>query len=311
MIADNIMTSPIASVCICVYNRERYIRSCIESVLAQEFSAYEVVIVDDASTDDTANILASFSHHPGIRIITRNETSGLPAVARNQACRAARGKYLAFLDSDDYWLPGKLDKQVAFMEAHPECGMSHTFCRLEESDGRQLYIRRETDMPRGSDLFRTLLRGNFITTSTVMMRRDLFEQLGGFAEGPDYRMGEDRHLYLRLARMAEIGFVDEVLAVYRKHDDNISGAGKLIDHHVAILRAYRHHYLEERDLIKGFGERRIARETYANISYDAAYHARKKKNFSLARRIAADGWMYYPSHLRLLRQFVLSAWHIA
>lgn len=297
--------SPRVSVCIGTYNRVQYLDECLDSVFAQTLADFEVIVVDDASTDGTVDLLARYTHDARLRVITRASNSGLPAVARNQACRAARGDYLAFLDSDDYWSPEKLEKQVAFMEQHPECGLCHTFARVVESDGRLSYVRREGDMPRGGDLFRALLRKNFITTSSVLMRHDLFMQLNGFAEGSAYKVGEDRHFYLRVIRLAPFGFVDQPLTFYRKHDNNICASGSISEHDRVVIAAFKHHYLDERDLISERAERLYARRVYGDLCRDAAYWARMRKQYKAARELAAKGWLMAPLDFTLAKEYVL------
>lgn len=271
------MNGPKVSVVICSYNRAKRLGKAVQSVLEQEYEPFELIVVDDTSTDETPDVLARFSGDSRLRVIRRAVNSGLPSVARNEGSHAARGTYLAFLDSDDYWLPGKLRKQVEAMDAHPAWGLCHTFCRIEEPDGRQIYIRNQQDMPRDGDLYRALLQGCFITTSSVMVRRKLFERVGGFPEDEKWRIGEDRCFFLRVAASAEIGFVPEPLAVYCKHDDNICSAADLKQHVQFLLENERR--MIRPPFARNAGDRRAVRGACLTLCDDASYRLRRAGDF--------------------------------
>lgn len=216
------MREPLVSVCIGTHNREATLRECLESVFAQTYPNREVVVVDNASTDRTLEILESYGDR--VRVIKRRQNSGMCSTTRNQAVKAATGTYVAFLDSDDSWHPEKIARQVAFMQAHPHLPLCHTYCRL--MDGRSIEggIRHEGRIPATGRYFEALLDHCWITISTVLMRRSLYEECGPFTEALPYgRLGEDYEFFLKVARVYEIGFIPEVLARYRKAGEGISG----------------------------------------------------------------------------------------
>jgi teichuronic acid biosynthesis glycosyltransferase TuaG len=216
------MSAPLVSACIGSYNRERYIRETLDSVLAQTYRPLEIVVVDDASTDRTVDIIKSYGAQ--VTLIQRTENSGICPVTRNQAARAAQGEYIAFLDSDDAWYPTKIEKQVAFMEAHPDVPVCHTYCHLMDEDSRITGIRHEGRLPPTGNLFRALLNHCWVTISSVMVRRGIFEEAGGyFTEDRRYGIwGEEHEFLLRVSRRHPIGLVDEVLSKYRRASQNIS-----------------------------------------------------------------------------------------
>ena len=113
---------PLVSVIIPAYNAQKYIREALDSVLAQTYSSFEIIVVEDSSTDDTAKIIKSYID-PRVKFV-HQEKKGQTA-ARDEGMRRASGKYLAFLDADDVYLPQKLERQVGYMEAHPECGLCY------------------------------------------------------------------------------------------------------------------------------------------------------------------------------------------
>ena len=216
------VSTPLVSVCIGTYNREKYMRETLDGVFAQTYPNYEVVVVDDASTDRTVDIIRSYGDR--IRLIQRTENSGVCSVTRNQATRAARGEYIAYLDSDDGWYPTKLERQVAFLESHPDIPVCHTYCHVINEQSEVVGVRHEGAIPATGNCFRQLLGHCFISISSVMVRRGIFDQVSGyFMEDRHYGIwGEEHEFLLRVARRFDIGFVPDVLARYRKSSDNIS-----------------------------------------------------------------------------------------
>ena len=214
--------TPLVSVCIGAYNREAYIRETLDSVLSQTYPNIEVIVVDDASTDATAEVAASYG--PRVRLIRLERNSGRPAVPRNRAMADARGEYLAFLDSDDVWLPRKIECQVGFLRSHPDIGCCHTAVELIDERSQGMGVRHDGAIPGTGRCFRELLRHCFISISSVMVTRTLIEDIGGFNEAPVYRAREDYEWFLRIAARQAIGFLPDVLARYRMAASGISRA---------------------------------------------------------------------------------------
>jgi glycosyltransferase involved in cell wall biosynthesis len=179
----------------------------VSSVLAQEDVASEVIVVDDGSTDDTAETLASFGS--AVRIISQPRR-GVSA-ARNAGIRASSGEWLAFLDSDDLWLPQKLRIQLAFLRDHPE----FKICQTEETwirSGRLLNPKKYHRKPSGH-CFPQLLDRCLISPSAVIIHRDLFTEAGLFDEA--LPACEDYDLWLRIGCRHPIGLVKESLTIKR------------------------------------------------------------------------------------------------
>lgn len=216
------MSAPLVSVCIGAYNRKDYIRECVDSALGQTWSRKEIIVVDDASTDGTREILQAYGD--SIRLILRDTNSGICPVTRNQAARAARGDYVAFLDSDDVWHPDKLRQQVAFMEAHPDIPLCHTLCNVIDAQSRVVGVRHGAEVvPATGRIFERLLDHCWVTISTVMVRKTLFDDVGWFNPAPPYGyLGEDYEFFLRTARKHSIGLVPSVLAGFRKAGQGIT-----------------------------------------------------------------------------------------
>lgn len=210
--------NPEVSVVLPTFNRLQYLRPAVESVFAQTFSDWELIVADDGSERATAAYVAALANPPRVKVLRLDHT-GNPGAVRNAACQAARGEYIAFLDSDDLWLPTKLALQVASLRAHPERGWGHTAFSAIDETGELLAGARSRWWPaaEGWILERLIKMETVIAIPSVIVRRRLFEQLGGF--DLKQRMCEDYDLWLRLAALSEIDGVRETLLHVRNHRD--------------------------------------------------------------------------------------------
>lgn len=204
----SVASSPSVSVVVPVHNGERYLKDAIESILRQDYQPFEVIAVDDGSTDGSRAIIDAF---PDIRYIYQ-PNAGV-ASARNAGIAAARGELIAFLDQDDWWAPNKLRLQVAALREHPEAGyaLAREQVYLEAGTGWPPWIRREA-----------VENGELICLpGTWLVRRPVFDSVGAF--NPEYVMGCDTEWLIR-ARDAGIErvVVPEVLLYWRIHAANAS-----------------------------------------------------------------------------------------
>ena len=206
---------PLVSVIIPTYNRCPLVREAIESVLAQRFRDFELIVVDDGSTDGTVGELGSFG---GSLRLVRQDRKGV-AAARNSGVAVARGRYIAFLDSDDLWLSNKLAIQTAFMEQNTDFEISQT---------EEIWLRRGVRVNRkekhrkaSGDIFRRSLDLCLVSPSAVMMTKALFERLGGFDEA--FPVCEDYDLWLRIGVERGVALIPTALVVKRGgHPDQLS-----------------------------------------------------------------------------------------
>jgi glycosyltransferase involved in cell wall biosynthesis len=205
---------PNVSVIIPTHNRRDFVREAIASVLAQTYQDFELIVVDDGSTDDTSEIVREF---PGIRYIVQ-ENRGVSA-ARNRGVSHSSGGMLAFLDSDDLWQPRKLEAQIGFFAARPEARI----CQTEEiwlRNGVRVNPRNKHKKPTG-DIFARSLHLCLVSPSAVMMRRELFECMGGFDES--LPACEDYELWLRITAIEPVHLIETPLAIKRGgHVDQLS-----------------------------------------------------------------------------------------
>ena len=193
------------SIVIPTYNRASFLKEAIDSVLSQTYRNFELIVVDDGSTDDTPKLLSSYGEK--IKVIKKANKG--PSAARNRGIKAAKGGWIAFLDSDDVWKPGKLEKQVQFIKDNPEIKI----CQTEEiwiRNGKRVNPRKKHEMHSGW-IYEQCLPLCIVSPSSVMIHRDVFEKVGLFDE--TMLACEDYDLWLRIAPHYPICLVREKLIV--------------------------------------------------------------------------------------------------
>jgi glycosyltransferase involved in cell wall biosynthesis len=206
---------PVVSVIIPTFNRRALVGEAVASVLAQRGTDFELIVVDDGSTDGTEAALAPLRE----RLRYLGQRNRGVSAARNAGARSAGGAWLAFLDSDDLWLPDKLDAQLAYVREHPEARICQTG-EIWVRNGVRVNPCAHHRKPEG-DVFEASLRRCLVSPSAVMLRRDLFEAAGGFDEG--LPACEDYDLWLRLARTNRVALIDRPLVIKRGgHADQLS-----------------------------------------------------------------------------------------
>ena len=217
---------PEVSVVIPAYNAWRFLPDAIDSVLAQTFRDLEVLVVDDGSSDDTPTVLARY----GSRIRNLRQSNAGVSAARNLGIAKAGGRYIAFLDADDTWMPHRLAIQMKALAMHPECGVCYSAFTFVREDLTHLAVSR-CDRG-GASLTDLLLHGNVVGSgSTVLCQRVLFDAVGDF----DSVLSQcaDWDMWVRLAARTDFLYLDESLATYRQHGTNMS-------HDAKRLRARQH-----------------------------------------------------------------------
>lgn len=233
------MNAPCVSVIVPAYNCVAYIRDAVESVLAQDYPNLEVIVVDDGSTDGTADALTPLQH----RITLLRQPNSGPAAARNRALAIAQGRYIAFLDADDLWLPGKLSAQMAYFAQHPDTSI--VYGRWQrwhgDADGAS-----ESASPRGDDnngtdidedasgwIYTDMLLDSMIHSITVVAHRRVFDAIGGFDES--LRTGEDYDLWLRATQRFRVAKLSRPLALYRIHAASTTAAERRENNEYRVL----------------------------------------------------------------------------
>lgn len=280
------MVNPRAvSVIIPAANQEAFIADAIRSALEQTLPPHEVIVMDDASTDRTAGIAQSFG--AAVTLISGIFRGSGPA--RNRGSQAATGEWLAFLDADDLWLPEKLERQFAAMEDADvfSCTDRYNFGAVNGLPS----IQSSVNALYSGDVFEPLLHGNFVTTSTVLLRHDVFRAIGGFATEPALIVGQDWDLWLRVSHQHRLSVCREPLVRYRIHDDGASRRIELmararlraVDRALASPRGQRLSPAAHRDVVAGvhrangfdwrrFGQPRAALRSYLRAIATAPFH---------------------------------------
>jgi len=240
------ITGPTVSVIIPTFNRAALLPRALDSVVAQTYEPVEIVVVDDGSTDETAQVLRTYSDR--VRLVNTNHKG--PSHARNAGMRAATGRYIAFLDSDDSYYPAKLAAQVEIIEARPDIGMVCTEVSgvfpNGETDLRHLrryhptYERKgwsfedvfaekrevtlhsisETATLYEGDIFPSVIEGTLVMSNTVLFRRDLLDVVGYQNEA--HRFGEDYEFVARICKHVRVGFLDIPTYKLHYHDDQMT-----------------------------------------------------------------------------------------
>jgi len=222
------MTAPVVSVILPTFNRLAYLRPAVDSVLAQTLTDWELIIADDGSDAQTLEYLRSLQDPPRIRVLELPH-SGNPSAVRNAALRMATGEYVAFLDSDDVWMPTKLQRQLESLRQHPDCPWGYTgYIRIDASGQVRSYPRTHARVPHKGAIFKELLEFEAdVPTPAVLVERRIVERLGGFDE--QQWVHEDYDLWLRIALEHPIDLIDEPLIALRTHEEHYSGTDRSND----------------------------------------------------------------------------------
>ena len=254
------------SVVIPAYNAATFICRTLDSVRAQTFTDAETIVVDDGSTDGTADMAqAYFSRHAMCGRVVRQENRGVSA-ARNAGIRSATGAYVALLDSDDLWYPEKLAEVMAEFMRRPDADL---ICHDENMtrDGRLVCVLRRR-LPRGKVYETLLFGGNLLSPSATTVRRQAALAIGGFDERAEYQTVEDYDFWMRFSREWSIRFLHRVLGEYVLHEQ--SASRRVVYHHVALERMLGDHltvYFRSRpDLITRLRARRRMAQVYRSAA---------------------------------------------
>ncbi len=220
----NITRSPLVSIIIPVYNSADYVEETIASISAQTYTNFEIIAIDDESTDNSIETLFRIAEKEKRLRPLRIPHSGSPALPRNHGIKASKGELIAFLDSDDLWTPDKLEKQIAYMHNHPDVGLLYS---ASVTFGNVSFFSPHFEtlpLPfKASVSFDDLVqKGNSIPCSTVILRKAILAATGLFDEDPQKRGVEDYDLWIQISRITKIAFYPAIQCYYRIHQGQIS-----------------------------------------------------------------------------------------
>ena len=228
--------SPFFSVVIPTYNCADFLKRALSSVFVQTYQNFEVIVVDNSSTDNTEDVLNSFDDK---RLTVKNvNNNGIIAHSRNKGIKNAIGDWIAFLDSDDVWNSDKLMKVKNAINQNPKVII---ICHDEWHmlNNKKKYRLRYG--PAGKDLYeRLVFKGNCLSTSAVCLNREVAIKSGGFSEREDFVTVEDYEYWIRLAQEGECYFINEILGEWHTHDDNYSSNVSV--HVNAFIKVKEHHF---------------------------------------------------------------------
>ena len=272
---------PKVSVIIPAYNAMSYLPETLESVLQQTFTDFEVIIVNDGSSDHIVQWVSSLLDDR-IRLISQSNQG--VSTARNTAIGEAKGEYISFLDADDLWRPTKLEKQVQFLDNNPIVGLVATWLILiDEHNHRLSEIKLNFEQ---GNISKELIENNFIPCGSIpMVRRVCFEKVGVF--DPTLRFGEDWEMWTRVAADYDFGLVKELLVCYRQHSKNSS------KNHQEILPDF------DRLIEKMFSSASaellpIKEKTYGRMNLYIAWKSLENKDYRDANKFCDRAIEYYP-----------------
>lgn len=227
--------TPVISIVLPTYNRAHIIKSSIACVLQQSFRDFELIVADDCSTDSTERVIMGYDD-PRIRYIRSEKNCGA-AATRNLGASIAKGVYLAFCDSDTLWSPDKLEKQMEYLETHPDVSLVfHSFISIKE-DKNILEPNQDRLSGLSTHIFFDLLTGPLIDTPSILMYKDVFCSVNGFLE--TLRSHEDYEFSLRIAKDYEIGCIkDPLLRSYHSDAGVNSNYHEILRTNFYILNLY-------------------------------------------------------------------------
>ncbi len=291
---------PTVSVAIPVFNGERFLKEALDSVFAQTFRDYEVIGVDDGSTDGSIDLLKQYGDR--VRVI-RQANAGQGA-ARNAGIRHAAGRYVAFLDQDDRWYPQKLEREVTALQADPDAVLVYSNSDRMDREGRLLDVGttlKERSSALASPLGRLIGEG-LVLPSSMLVRRDVLEQVGGF---DPYLTGfEDFDLCARLRQQGRFLFLEESALCYRIHGDGFSHSGKL-----RVVQSRERFLLRMQDLYAGDSQKqKLIEQMLGDCFSDWGMNELRNSNRRAARRMFFRSLQHNPlkwrTYSRLLRMFL-------
>ncbi|RKY37879.1 MAG: glycosyltransferase family 2 protein [Candidatus Omnitrophota bacterium] len=276
---------PTVSVIIPTYNRAHLVGRAVESVLDQTFQDFEILVVDDHSVDNTEEVVNDFND-ARIRYIKHQINMGGNAT-RNTGVKNSKGEYIAFLDSDDEWLPEKLKKQIdIFQRAPDKVGLVYSWAEMIDEKGE---LFRKLNFVVKGRVLQNILRGNFISSSTVVVKKKCFDEVGLFDES--FASCQDREMWTRIATKYEIEVVPEYLdRIYKDEKNSISASPK------KVVYGYYQYFIKFQELYLSEGMREELSQNLSWVAYELIKEGYKKKArecFRLSFKYSKTNWKNY------------------
>src|SRR3972149_2135710 len=285
------------SIVIPTYNSAPLLKNALQSVFNQTYQDFEVIVINNFSTDNTIDMVNSFNDER-IKLINFNN-EGVIGKSRNVGIRESSGEWIAFLDSDDLWHPNKTRECIKAIKEHPEAILfAHKMRNIKE--GVIIGVNELGAIPK--NMYESLLfRGNRFATSSVVTKKSILEKVGGFSERPDFTGVEDYDLWLRLSKHGKFNFINSVLGDYMIHDYNFSAdIQKRADHTMKVLESHMKDQPSNKKI-----ERKI-RARKAEVLFGSGWNNLKIGNFSEARTWFYKGLSIHPLSAKLYLGFLMT-----
>jgi glycosyltransferase involved in cell wall biosynthesis len=292
--------APAVSVVIPTYNYGHFLAGALDSVLAQTFRDFDIVVVDDGSTDDTPEVMKPYLKLPFVKYVrTPHRACGCSA-PKNTGVRESSGELLAFLDADDRWLPTKLEKQVALFRAGgPDLGVVYTRRSFIDPDGRPIPGKQRKAL-RG-DVLAAMFHRPFVCWSSCMVPRRVFDDVGLTDES--LRNSEDYDLWLRVGMKYRFDFVDEALVLYRTGHANMS---RRVAERMVYVRRIIYRFLDERG-----GRERLPKSLVRHVLAEHFCDTAAAEGWSLKPRALAwygRALALRPHHAQAWKALLIDSW---
>ena len=280
--------SPAVSIVVPTFNHAQFLHQALASVIAQTFQNWEAIIVNNFSTDDTINIVESFGEKR-FRLINFHN-NGVIAASRNEGIRLSNGSVIAFMDSDDLWYPNKLEHCMPAFDAHADVVCHGEYWVSDGMQQRQILYGPQ----KNAQYSKLLYRGNCVSTSATLVRKDLLIEVGGFSVDLEYITAEDYDLWLKLAhRKSSFTFISEVLGEFRQHQ---LGASSSVERHLrSELAVITSHHKTNRTSI---GNAIRFRRRSAKVFYSAGRTHMRGANSHQAIRFLLRAIAVFPFYSR-------------
>jgi len=297
-VTDNL---PLVSIILPTYNCASFLPHSIGTILSQTYNSYEIIVIDDGSTDNTKEVLYPFMQR--IKYIRLEHNKGLPT-ARNTGIQSAQGKYIAFIDADDLWIPEKLRTDIEYFETHPEVSMVYSKHINIDEKGNDLNGNTKNKLPSGNIFTQLFSEQNFIITSSVVVRKEIFETTGLF-DGQLFNC-QDWDLWLRIAFHFQVAGIDKPLVKYRHNPHSLSkNRNNVLKYQKIVIDKI---YNTFKDQENGINEKLYKKRLASHYAKVGRYYLRigdknrAKENFALSLKNA-------PLNFRSLRYYLCTFFH--
>jgi glycosyltransferase involved in cell wall biosynthesis len=266
-------TAPPVSAIMPTHNGAAFVGETIESILGQTYERLELVVVDDASSDGTPEVVASYAErNPGRIVLVRGDEQLGPCRRRNDAIDRSSGELIAWIDQDDLWLPDKTECQVELLRKRPEVGLVYSGYEAFDSEtGKTIPWRDRSSEAEGDVLVPLFVQGCFVASLTALFRREVLTRRSMRLRETDFSFGDDHYLWLALSLDWQVARIDDVLARYRRHVGNESSRLAGTNFHekrLALLREFLQAFPEAGARLGAWRRRGLAEQQLKSAAYE-------------------------------------------